>query len=236
MKKVIAILLIALMTAALASCSLIRKATTDSGKADTAPAEDSESWATDFSETEPAETDATPVRYSEEQAYDLLSHSFPDYDMDHVKIERTGAIVAENDGTEYYIYNVALPKKVETKAPETDENGDPVETETKEVEMEPAVPYYVSVNGVVHTTLADSNVDTDYAKSAFESKYGKTNETTGFEYKLVYEGVRQSRDSLCYNFAVYEIDKTGDEAKDIYSFNYLVTIDGKMSAETKIDH
>jgi|GEM_PF-2473087 len=236
MKKLIAILLTFAAVLSLASCALIRKATSESGKPESSAVEDSESWATDFSETEPDETDSAPIRYTEDQAYELLTHSFPDYDMDLVKIERTGNIVAENSGTEYYIYNVALPKQTETEEPETDQNGETLEAESKEVEMEPAVPYYVSVNGVVHTEIVDNNVDTDYCKNAFSSKHGQTNETSGLAYKLVYEGLLQSRDNLCYNFAVYEVDNTGEESKDIYSFNFLVTIDGKMSAETTIDH
>ncbi len=234
MKKIISAILILAVLAALASCSLVRKISDDT-KDPAESAADSESYATDFSETEAGDEGSTSVRYSEDDAYELLSHSFPDYDAENVKIERTGAIVAENDGTEYYVYNVALPKKVETKEPETDENGETVE-DTTEIEMEPPVPYYVSVNGVVHTEIADANVDTEYAKNAFNTKYGQTNASTGFAYKLVYEGLLKSGETQCYSFAVYEVDNTGETPRDVYDFNYLVTLDGKMSAETKIDH
>ena len=236
MKKVIAILLILSAVIALASCSLIRKATSDSDGAKTADdTESSESYATDFSDTLPDNTSDQPVRYSEDQAYELLTHSFPDYDMDYVKIERTGAIVAENDGTEYYVFNVSLPKPVETEATKEGDE-DETESETKAVEMEPPVPYYVSVNGVVHKEIADGNVDTLYVLETFRKKYGDTDKDTGYAYKLEYKGLLQSKDNLCYNYAVYKVNTSGAEATNEYAFNYLVTVDGKLNAESVMDN
>ena len=226
MKRIIALIILAASLLALSSCTLIRKI-------DGKPAENTESkaegdtYATDFSEKPAPETEPAPIRYTEEQAYDVLVHSFPDYDMDHVKIERTKTVVAENDGTEYYIYNVSLPKnkKADTTADTAD--GDTTD-ETTEIEMEKAAPYYVSVNGVVHKEIADNNKDTAYAEKTFFKKYGETDKDTGAAFKLAYEGVLKSGDNLCYNFAVYK--------GDAYAFNYLVTVDGAYSAETKIEH
>ena len=235
MKKIIAILLVITALAVLSACSLIRKADEDpNAYRDTEKPVEDDSYATDFSDTVPVDEPKTPVRYSEEQAYELLTHSFPDYDMEQVKIERSGEIVAEDDGTEYYIYNVSLPKKVETEPPaDTEEGG---ETEAKPIEYEPAVPYYVSVNGVVHKELAGENVDTKYARETFVKKYGEKDSETGYAYKLVYEGIKTGNDKLCYNFAVYEVNTSGSEPKDEYAFNYLVTIDGAFNAKTVIKH
>lgn len=230
MKKIIAILLVSLMVFALASCSLIRKATPKEEL--TRPADTTENNVPDTTPADTEETDNTPVvRYTEEEAYELLSHSFPDYDMSKVKIQRTGEIVAENNGTEYYIYNVELPKKAET---DTKAEGDKeTETETKAIEYEPAAPYYVSVNGVVHTELADNNKDTAYARNVFFTKHGEKNEKTGYEFVLRYEGLLKSQDNLCYNYAVYE--KVGED-QEVYYINFLVTVDGKYSAETVREH
>jgi len=235
MKKIVAIILVLASLAGLSACRLIRKADEDPNSYQ--PAEkpvESDTYATDFSDTVPEDEPKGPVRYTEDQAYELLSHSFPDYDMEQVKIERTGNIVAEDDGTEYYIFNVSLPKKVETTPADSAEDGD--ESESKEVEMEPAAPYYVSVNGVVHKELAGKNVDTKYAKETFTKKYGEKNKDTGFAYKLVYEGVISGEDKLCYSFAVYEVNTSGSESKDEYKFNYLVTIDGAFNAKTQVKH
>ena len=238
MKRIIAILLVFASFATLSACSLIRKADAEpNAHIETEKPEDQDSYATGFSDTVPEEEPKTPVRYSEEQAYELLSHSFPDYDMELVKIERTGEIVAEDDGTEYYIFNVALPKKpAETEKPADTSGEAESESETKPVEMEPAVPYYVSVNGVVHKELAGKNVDTKYAKDTFAKKYGDKNSETGFAYKLVYEGIVEGNGKLCYSFAVYEVNTSGAEPKNTYLFNYLVTIDGAYNAKTNIEH
>ncbi len=235
MKKIIAILLVIASFASLSACSLIRKANADpNAPAKTEKPEEKDSYATDFSDTVPKEEPKGPVRYSEDQAYELLSHSFPDYDTDHIKIERTGEIVAEDDGTEYYIFNVALPKKAESEK-DTGETGD-ADSETKEIEMEPAAPYYVSVNGVVHKELAGKNVDTKYARETFAKKYGDKNSETGYAYKLVYEGIIEGNGKLCYSYAVYEVNTSGSEPKNDYLFNYLVTIDGAFNAKTTIEH
>ena len=235
MKKIIALILVISAVAALSACALIRRVDEDpNARTETEAPVDSETYATDFSDTVDSDEPAAPVRYSEDQAYDVLYHSFPDYDMELVKIKRTRTIVAENDGTEYYIYSVSLPKKVETEA--SKEGEDTKESESTEVEMEPPVPYYVSVNGVVHKELADGNVDTKYAVASFTKKYGEKDKDTGFAYKLKYEGLLKSGGNLCYSFAVYKVNDSGAEAKNQYSFNYLVTVDGKQSAQTKIEH
>ena len=230
MKRIIAILLIVFTLFALASCSLIRKATPkeeQTRQADTGEGNAPESKPAD---TE-SDSDNTPaVRYTVDEAYELLSHSFPDYKADEVKIERTDLIVAENDGTEYYVFNVSLAKKAETDtAAESDtENADTKDTDTKAAEFAEPVHYYVSVNGVVHTELVDNNVDNQYAKNVFIQKHGEKDEA-GHEYVLEYEGLLKSQDNLCYNFAVYK--KISDDKKEYYT-NFLVTVDGKYSAET----
>ncbi len=235
MKKIIAILLVLASLAALSACRLIRKVDDDPNAPKTTekPVE-SDSYATNFSDTVPDEEPSGPVRYTEEKAYELLTHSFPDYDMEHVKIERTGEIVAEDDGTEYYIFNVSLPKKVETEPP-ADTEGDGT-TETQAIEMEPAVPYYVSVNGVVHKELASNNVDTKYVRDTFTKKYGDEDSDTGYAYKLVYEGIFKSGDNLSYNYRVFKVNTSGAEPKDEYVFNFLVTLDGKLTANPKLDN
>ena len=228
MKKLIAAILAVLALTALASCSLFRKASDTPGTAapeTTAETVPDDSYATDFSEPD-REPDVKTVRYTEDQAYEALTHSFPEVDIKKAKIERTGAIVAENNGTEYYIFKVALPKKAETTK----------DGETKETELEDPVNYYVSVNGVVHSTIVDNNVDTKYAEAKFTTKYTDTDSKTGFAYKLDYEGLLQTKDYLCYSFAVYLVDTSGESAKNVYQFNYLVTVDGGYNAETVIAH
>ena len=234
MKRIIAILLIVFTLFALASCSLIRKATPKEEQ--TRPAETDSGNVPD---TKPADTgseaDDTPaVRYTVDEAYELLSHSFPDYKADEVKIERTDMIVAENDGTEYYVFNVSLPKpaKTDTAAESDTGDADTKETETKAIEFAEPVHYYVSVNGVVHNALVDNNVDNQYAKNVFIQKHGEKDES-GHEYVLDYEGLLKSQDNLCYNFAVYK--KISDDKKEYYT-NFLVTVDGKYSAETVREH
>ena len=234
MKKIIAILLVLVTVAALSACGLIRKVDDDPNAPKTTekPVE-SDSYATDFSDTVPENEPNAPVRYSEDKAYELLTHSFPDYDMEHVKIERTGEIIAENDGTEYYIFNVSLPKKAETTPADTQGDGN---TETQAIEMEPAVPFYVSVNGVVHKEIASNNVDTKYVRDTFAKKFGDKDTDTGYAYKLVYEGILKSGDNLSYNYRVFKVNTSGAEPKDEYVFNFLVTLDGKLTANPKLDN
>ncbi|MBR3639907.1 MAG: hypothetical protein IKN50_04800 [Clostridia bacterium] len=230
MKKIVSLILLTAMLASLCSCGLIRKATPKTPEpAKQEDAQDSESYATDFSEPLPDQDDNTPVRYTADKAKDLLAHSFPDYKEEEIKIEDTGAVIAENDGTEYYIFNVSLAEKTETKSDTKAES----ETETKAIVFKDPEPYYVSVNGVVHTIITGENVDNKHAEKTFYKKYGEKEEATGYAYKLVYEGVVNSNESYCYNFAVYKVNTSGAEPTDEYAFNYLVTIDGKLSAESK---
>ena len=236
MKKLLAIILLTATVLAMSSCALIRKTTSDQTPKETNRTDaDSETYATDFSDTIPEETSAEPVKYTEDDAFELLTNSFSEReDSEYVKIESTGNIIAQNDGTEYFIFNVALPKPAETsEKPETDENGNEV-SETKEIEMEPAVPYYVSVNGVVVTKIADDNIDTSYVKDSFYKKHGETDSETGAKYALEYRGIMKTNDKLCYNFAVFTETAGGAENR-IYQYNYLVTVDGGYSAETKLE-
>ncbi|MBR6918098.1 MAG: hypothetical protein IKN38_07935, partial [Clostridia bacterium] len=80
------------------------------------------------------------------------------------------------------------------------------------------------------------NVDTGYVIEKFHKKYGDRDEATGFSYALQYKGILKSGDNLCYNFAVYKVNNTGAEPVNEYAFNYLVTIDGKMNAESKMEN
>ncbi|MBR6917962.1 MAG: hypothetical protein IKN38_07230, partial [Clostridia bacterium] len=155
-KRTLTLTLALVMLASLASCALIRKvsdAPADKTE-DTSARPENNGYETGFSESLPENTDKTPVRYSEDQAYDLLSHSFPDYDETLIKIERTGLIVAEDDGTEYYIFKVTLPKNTKKQSEETDaetaDGNGAAKTETTAVEMQEPGLCYVSVNGVVH--------------------------------------------------------------------------------------
>ena len=239
-KRTVTLILALVIAASLASCALIRKVS-DAPAAkteDTSARPDNNGYETGFSDSVPG-NDKTPVRYTEDQAYELLSHSFPDYDEKLVKIERTGLIVAENDGTEYYIFKVTLPKetkKADESAADTKDANEAKDSETKEVEMQEPVLCYVSVNGVVHKEITGDNVDTGYVIEKFHKKYGDRDEETGFSYALQYKGILKSGENLCYNFAVYKVNNNGAEPVNEYAFNYLVTIDGKMNAESKMEN
>lgn len=225
MKKIFAILLLAATVFTLASCSLIRKANPDASKPveTAAPASDNTAEADSTADTAEQNTPDIPVRYTEDQASEVLSHSLTEKNVKNAEIERTGTLIADNSGTEYYVFSVAVPKKAETTK----------DGATKEAGMEDAVPYYVSVNGIVRTEIeSGDNVDTKYVEKAFTTKYGEKDANSGNTYKLVYEGIYKTKDRLCYNYAVYEVAGT----KDVYSFNFLVTLDGGFSATTKIDH
>ena len=188
MKKIFAVILVMSFMIALASCSLIRKVS------------DQPAAITEGEDTNIAEPEKDEISASEAEA--LVKESVPDT----ASVSATGKIVAENDGTEYYIFEV-------------------VEGDRRSLR-------YVSKTGEILGALTSGNVDTAYAESAFKNKYGEENAKTGGKYKLVYEGLLKSGETYCYSFAVYEV--TGDT--EAYSFNFLVTVDGKMSAETKIDH
>ena len=103
---------------------------------------------------------------------------------------------------------------------------------------EPAVKEYTvaeAIEIVKNSSSADAAVAATgkiVAENACKNKYGEENSKTGGKYKLVYEGLLKSGETYCYNFAVYEVA----DGNETYSFNFLVTVDGKMSAETKIDH
>ena len=191
MKKLIAILLAASFMIALTSCSLIRKAT-DPSEQPAQPAQNEE--------TTPSDPGNKELTASEAEA--LIKENTSDV----TSVSATGKIVAENDGTEYYVFEVTEGDRRSLR--------------------------YVSKAGDIRGALSSGNVDTAYAESAFKNKYGEENAKTGGKYKLVYEGLLKSGETYCYSFAVYEV--AGD--KESYSFNFLVTVDGKMSAETKIDH
>ena len=191
MKKLIAILLAASFMIALTSCSLIRKAT-DPSEQPAQPAQNEE--------TTPSDSGNKELTASEAEA--LIKENTSDV----TSVSATGKIVAENDGTEYYVFEVTEGDRRSLR--------------------------YVSKAGDIRGALSSGNVDTAYAESAFKNKYGEENAKTGGKYKLVYEGLLKSGETYCYSFAVYEV--AGD--KESYSFNFLVTVDGKMSAETKIDH
>ena len=192
MKKILALLLAASFMIALTSCSLIRKATDPSEQPSVQPAANDDDKPTDTGKKELTASEAEAL--IKENASDVTS------------VSATGKIVAENDGTEYYIFEVTEGDRRSLR--------------------------YVSKAGDIRGALSSGNVDTAYAESAFKNKYGEENAKTGGKYKLVYEGLLKSGETYCYSFAVYEV--AGD--RESYSFNFLVTVDGKMSAETKIDH
>ncbi len=192
MKKILALLLAASFVIALSSCSLIRKATDPSDRSSVQPASNDEE--------KPSDPDKKELSASEAEA--LIKENTADV----TSVSATGKIVAENDGTEYYVFEVTEGDRRSLR--------------------------YVSKAGDIRGALTSGNVDTAYAESAFKNKYGEENAKTGGKYKLVYEGLLKSGDTYCYSFAVYEIAGESES----YSFNFLVTVDGKMSAETKIDH
>ena len=243
--RVTALLLTLAAAFVLTSCSLFRKATVAQEVSDVVTTRDeaeSSAEETTSTGTKNSSSDKDGLRYTEDEAYNVLIHSFPDYDTDLIKIERTGNMIAEGNSTEYYIFNVSLPIIPETTAAEStdtedaDTTGETETTAPPVIEMAPPVAYYVSVNGVVHREVSTENVDTDYVRAAFLKNYGERSEATGFEYKLDYEGVLKNSGELCYNFAVYEINTSGEEPVEEYKFNYIVTADGKFSAETVFPH
>ena len=240
-----AILLIIAIVFTLTSCGFFRKATVSSDSTGTESTSDTVgSSSGDSNTSNPGDDIQKPdgLRYTEDDAYNVLIHSFPDYDADLIKIERTGNMIAEGDSSEYYIFNVSLPIIPETEAPEStaaDDEDTTDETDTTappEIEMAPPVPYYVSVNGVVHKEVSHDSVDTDYVRAAFLKAYGERDTKTGFAYSLKYEGLIKNNGGLCYSFAVYETDTSGAEPLEKYMFNYIVTTDGTLHAETNVDH
>lgn len=231
MKKIIALSLIAAALLGLSSCKLIRKATEQvpEEKTETSETPGDETYSTDFADTEAAEDD-TPadLRCTPDDAYKLLYQSFPDVDPSLVKAWYTESVIATDDGTEYYIFEVTLPEKPETDDTDDEDDGD-TETETEIVYGETEL-YYVSVNGVVHKEIDTTNMDSKHAAYTYLESHGTKDSKTGYEYKLEYEGLVSGTDTYCYNFAVY-LKNTSTGSND-YVVNYLVTIDGKLSAES----
>ena len=231
MKKIFAILLTVCLIFALTSCELIRKIE----PAETAKPDESEQSSntdelqTDFPETQENEEEEV-LRYTEDEAYTLLSESLnTDEDAPSAVIERTGDMIAQSNGTEYYIFNVTLPEPEES---DTDEESTEAESdeETEEAPEGP-VSYYVSTNGIVYTSLEEDNATVNNAGNTYLVKHGEADTETGFAYRVEYQGLVKNQNLYCYNFIVYLEDTSSGEASSVYKTNYLVSLDGKSSGE-----
>lgn len=223
MKKLFALILTAAFILSLASCSLVRKIEkTDSTPDSTSAA--TEQYSTDFSDTIDSSAESGEVRCTEEEAYAFLDGSLKlQYPNGGYSIEKTGDMTAQSNGSEYYIFNVTPPKSEEDKsAADSGENG--------------ATPYYVSVNGVIYTSLEENNATVKYAEEAFIAKHGETDAATGFAYKLEYQGTVKNNGVYCYNFIVYLQDTSGGQTKLTYKTNFIVSLDGHSSGEQAIEN
>lgn len=233
MKKILAILLTLCVLFALTSCELIRKIEpADTAKPDENESvnEENESYDTDFPETDEGAADSDDeLRYTEDEAYSLLSGSLSSDEEDSsAVIERTGDIIAQSNGTEYYIFNVTLPvpEESDTEAGDTADSGE----ETEEIPEGP-VPYYVSTNGIVYTSLEEDNATAENAGGTYLIKHGETDSETGYAYRIEYQGLVKNQSIYCYNFIVYLEDTSSGETQSVYKTNYLVSLDGKSSGE-----
>ncbi len=247
MKKIFALILVACMLMSLCSCALIRKIE----PADTSSGETTEDISetkvdTDFSETKEEEnTSEEEIRYTEDEAYDLLVSSLGiteegEENTDETAeekqptITKTGAIIAQSNGTEYYIFEVEYPEKETDEESSDTEAEDAADSETAEEESgKKAV--YVSTNGIVYESLEEANTTTLLAADTYTVKHGEVDEETGFKYKVEYQGLIKNLDLYCYNFIVYLEDDSSGTVNYVYKTNYLVTLDGKSSGEQKLN-
>lgn len=241
MKKIFAILLTTCIIFALTSCELIRKIEpADTAKPDeNVETNETNGVETDFPETENADDSDEDVRYTEDEAYELLSESFgSDGEDSSAVIERTGDIIAQSDGTEYYIFEVTLPATEESDSEADGETESETETEAEtedgeETEEAPEGPvtHYVSTNGIVYTSLKEDNATAEAAGNTYLIKHGETDSETGFAYRVEYQGLVKNQSIYCYNFIVYVEDTSSGETQSVYKTNYLVSLDGKSSGE-----
>lgn len=222
MKKTISVILITLIAiSSLASCSLIRKATpveekniisAENHSADSNTANNT----SDTADTADTTDDSIPVRYSRSEASALLKDSLAsEYPDDDCTVTETDDMTAQSDGSEYYLFKVALPAK----------------TEGDEEKPSETVDYYVSVNGVIYTELSEDNATVNEAAATFATKHGEKDATTGLPYKIEYQGTVKNNGVFCYNFKVFLEDTSGAEAKLTYKTNYIVSLDGHSSGE-----
>jgi hypothetical protein len=123
MKRLFALILALCMALSLCSCALIRKIEpADTEAPDTTDNNESSNVETEFSETKEEDTTNEEIRYTEEEAYDLLIASLGITDetveteegeepKEAPVVTKTGAVTAQSNGTEYYIFEVEYPEK-----------------------------------------------------------------------------------------------------------------------------
>lgn len=217
-KRILAFVLMAAALLTISSCKLIRKIEpeAESDAKDTQTSQ--ETYNTDFTGEADTSADAdTGLITSEDEAYDFLLASFPEEEKEKITVKKTGAMTAQSNGYEYYIFEIEK------------EGG---EGETGEDSSQP-VTYYVSVNGIVCKELSEVNTTTTLAKDAFFKKYTETDKDTGLKYKLEYKGLINNKGAYCFNFIVY-LEKQSGELE--YKSNYIVALDGRASAMQALEN
>jgi len=242
MKRLFALILALCMTLSLCSCALIRKIEpADTAAPDTTVNNDSSNVETEFSETKEEDTTNEEIRLTEEEAYEQLIESLGVTDesteteegeepKEAPTVTKTGAIIAQSNGTEYYIFEVEYPEK----EAEDDTSADSDTEADSEAEEGGIKPVYVSTNGIIYDALEEANTTTLLAAETYITKHGETDEETGFKYRVEYQGLVKNRDLYCYNFIVYLEDDSSGTVNSVYKTNYLVTLDGKYSGEQKL--
>ena len=239
MKRLFALILALCMAFSLCSCALIRKIEpADTAAPDTSDDSNSESVETEFSETKEEDTTNEEIRYTEAEAYDLLIASLGETAETEEgeeptavpTVTKTGAVIAQSNGTEYYIFEVEYPEKEESDDTTADSDTESDSEEAKSGKQ----PVYVSTNGIIYDTLEEANTTSLLAGQTYITKHGETDEETGFKYRVEYQGLVKNRDLYCYNFIVYLEDDSSGTVNSVYKTNYLVTLDGKSSGEQKL--
>ena len=239
MKRLFALILVLCMTLSLCSCALIRKIEpADTAAPDTTDNNDSANVETEFSETKEEDTTNEDIRYTEEEAYELLIASLGETAETEdgeepaaaPTVTKTGAVIAQSNGTEYYIFEVEYPEKETEEGTSADSGAE----SNAEEEKNGKKTVYVSTNGIIYDALEEANTTSLLAAETYITKHGETDEETGFKYRVEYQGLVKNRDLYCYNFIVYLEDDSSGTVNSVYKTNYLVTLDGKSSGEQKL--
>ena len=120
-RKLLALIIAVSSVMTLASCSLIRKIDKNAQSADTQPS-DSESYNTDFQNAPESETEDAGILADEGSAYDFLMGSFTDEDKELITVTKTGDIIAQSNGSEYFIFDAEKAAKPADSDSEDEEN------------------------------------------------------------------------------------------------------------------
>lgn len=232
MKRTVAFILMACVLFTLCSCTLVRKIEPAETKESVKDDGGDTTVETDFSETKEEDTTAQEIRYTEDEALELLVASFGDESAP--EITKTGAMIAQSNGTEYYIFDVKYPESAESNT-ETEAESEGADSESdSEAGEEFPTTIYVSTNGIIYSSLEEANATTVQAGETYLLKHGEKDKTTGFAYRIEYQGLVKNQELFCYNFIVYLEDDSSGTVNSVYKTNYLVTLDGKSSGEQKL--